>query len=132
MLIHRWLSTVFAALLWLAAPAHALTASEAQAIAVGETEERVVALNLAVQTADGRTAAFIQALSDDAVRFAGAKVFIIKDDKGYDPVTGAEVRLPDDAEDVINNNMMRGALETALAALSLSSPDDKVRAERAR
>ena len=128
MLIHRWLSTVFAALLWLAAPAHALTASEAQAIAVGETEERVVALNLAVQTADGRTAAFIQALSDDAVRFAGAKVFIIKDDKGYDPVTGAEVRLPDDAEDVINNNMMRGALETALAALSLSSPDDKVRA----
>ena len=51
-----------------------------------------------------------------------------KDDKGFDPVTGAELPLPADAEDVINNNRMRGELDTALAALKLFSKDDKLRA----
>jgi urea transport system permease protein len=38
------------------------------------------------------------------------------------------VALPEDAEDVINNNQMRGELDNALAALKLFSKDDKVRA----
>src|SRR6478735_2031262 len=100
----------FVAALVLSAGAHALTAEEAKAIASGETEERVAALNKAVATADDKTAAFIQAMSDDAVKFTADKVFVIKDDKAFDPVTGLEQKLPDDAEDVVNNNMMRGAL----------------------
>ncbi len=98
-------------------------------MAIGETEARVEALNKATIGADAKTAAFIQAMSDDAVKFAGDKVFVVKDDKAFDPVTGAELALPGDAEDVINNNMMRGELDTALAALKLFSGDDKVRAE---
>ena len=46
-------------------------------------------------------------------------MFVVKDDKGFDPVTGAELPLPPDAEDVINNNRMRGELDNALAALKL-------------
>ena len=73
------------ALLFLsAAPAHALTADEAKAIASGESESRITALSKAVLTADDKTAAFIQAMSDDAVKYTEDKVFVIKDDKGYD------------------------------------------------
>ena len=35
--------------------------------------------------------------------------------------------MPADAEDVINNNRMRGELDTALAALKLFSKADAVR-----
>lgn len=121
-----------ALLLLAAAPVHALTADEARAIASGDSEARIAALNKAVLTADDKTAAFIQAMSDDAVKYTEDKVFVMKDDKGYDPVTGAELKVPDTAEDVVNNNLMRGALDAAQAALKLTSKDDAVRAEAAQ
>lgn len=107
--------------------AYALTPAEALGMAAGETDLRIEALNKAVAVADDRTAAFIQALSDDAVKVAGDKVFVVRDGQGTDPVTGAGVAVPDDAEDVINNNRLRGELDTALAAIKLFSKDDKVR-----
>ncbi len=108
--------------------AHALTADEARAIAIGDSDTRIEALNKAVAAADDRTAVFLQALADDAVRTAGDQVFVMRDDKGFDPVTGAEVPVPEDAEDVVNNNRMRGEIDAALAALKLFSPDVKLRA----
>ncbi len=114
--------------LW-AGAAHALTAGEATAIATGETDTRIEALAKAVTTADERTAAFIQALADDAVKAAGAQVFIVRDGKGTDPVTGQPATVPDNAEDVVSNNRMRGELDNALAALKLFSADDKLRLE---
>ena len=115
-------------LVMFAGSAHALTSDEARAIAVGETDARIAALNKAVADADDRTAAFIQALADESVKTAGDKVFIVKDGQGFDPVTGASTPVPDDAEDVISNNRMRGELDTALAALQLFSADDAKRA----
>jgi urea transport system permease protein len=109
--------------------AHALTAAEARAIATGETDARIEALNKAVAEVDAKTAAFIQAMADDAVKVAGEKILVVKDGKGFDPVSGAEIPLPADAEDVINNNRMRGELDTAMAALKLFSKDEKLRAE---
>ncbi|MES2386111.1 MAG: urea ABC transporter permease subunit UrtB, partial [Pseudomonadota bacterium] len=120
---------LLSATFFIAAGAHALSADEVKGMAFGETEARAEALNKAAANPDDKTAAFIQALADDAVKTAGDKVFVIKDDKGYDPVTGAELAVPADAEDVINNNMMRGELDTALAALKLFSKDGKVRAD---
>jgi urea transport system permease protein len=113
----------------LSAGAHALTPEEARGMATGETEARVEALVKASAAPDDKTAAFIQALADDAVKTAGDKVFVIKGDKAYDPVTGAELVVPADAEDVINNNLMRGELDNALASLKLFSKEEKVRAE---
>ena len=115
-----------------ALPAHALTSDEARAIASGDTEARIVALDKAVLTADDKTAAFIQAMADDAVKFTEDKVFVMKEDKGYDPVTGAELAVPDTAEDVVNNNLMRGAFDAAQAVLKLTSADRAVRAEGAQ
>jgi urea transport system permease protein len=116
------------ALFFIATGAHALSATEAKAIATGETDARIEALNKAVTSGDDKTAAFIQAMADDAVKVAGDKVLIVKDGKAMDPVTGAEAALPADAEDIINNNRMRGELDTALAALKLFSKDDTLRA----
>jgi urea transport system permease protein len=107
--------------------AHALTAAEARAIAAGETDSRIEALNKAVAAADDRTAAFIQALSDEAVKVEGDKVFIVRDGKATDPVTGASATPTDAAEDVVINNRMRGELDSAAAALKLFSPDAGVR-----
>ncbi|MDD5334960.1 MAG: urea ABC transporter permease subunit UrtB [Rhodoferax sp.] len=118
--------TVFATF-FIASHGHALTADQAKAIAIGESDARVEALSQAVATADDKTAAFLQALSDDAVKVAGDKVFVVKDGKGFDPVSGAEAAMPDTAEDVINNNRMRGELDSALAALKLFSKDEKTR-----
>ncbi|MFC5608315.1 urea ABC transporter permease subunit UrtB [Variovorax soli] len=131
-MLRRILHGAFAATLLTALAAHALTRDEALAIATGDTEERVAALNKAVAQADDKTAAFIQALQDDAVKFKDEQVFVMKDDKAFDPVSGAALKLPEDAEDVVNNNLMRGALDAAQAALQLSSQDDAVRAAAAQ
>jgi len=117
---------VIAALL-LCASAHALTAKEAEAMAVGEGDARIEALHAAVAQPDEKTVAFIQALSDDAVKLVAGKPVIVVGDKGQDPVSGAPVALPDSAEDVMNNNRMRGELDAALAALKLLSQDEAVR-----
>ncbi len=120
-------SLCFSIALLLGSQVQALTADEARAIAVGESDARVEALAKALAAADEKTAAFFQALSDDAVKVAGTKVFIVRDGKGFDPVSGAEAAVPDGAEDVMNNNRMRGELDSALAALKLFSPDEKTR-----
>ncbi len=120
---------VLSAALLLSASVHALTPEEVKGMALGETEARVEALAKASAVPDEKTAAFIQALADDAVKTAGDKVFVVRDDKAYDPISGAELAVPADAEDVINNNLMRGELDNALASLKLLSKDEKVRAE---
>ena len=115
------------ATVFVAGSAHALTAQEAKAIASGESDARVAALQAAVAKADERTVRFIQALSDDSVKLVGDVPVMVVDGKGVDPVTNAEVAIPDTAEDVMNNNRMRGELDNALAAVKLLSSDVAVR-----
>ena len=124
MLLRHFL--LFATLL-IASNVHALTPDEAKAISIGDSDARVEALNKAMVSADDKTAAFLQALSDDAVKLAGEKVLIVREGKGIDPSTGAEVPVPEGAEDVMNNNRMRGELDSALAALKLFSKDETIR-----
>ena len=112
---------------FLVSGAHAITAEEANAISAGDTDARIEALGKALSHADAGTAAFLQALADDAVKLVAGKAIMVKNDKGTDPVSGADVALPADAEDVINNNRMRSEIDSALAALKLFSKDDKVR-----
>ncbi|MES2189962.1 MAG: urea ABC transporter permease subunit UrtB [Pseudomonadota bacterium] len=119
--------TFLIAALLIVGHAHALTPAEVRGMTLGETDTRIEALNKAAANADEKTVAFIQAMSDDAVKTKGDKVFVVRDDKAFDPVSGAETPLPPDAEDVINPNLMRGELDTALASLKLFSKDEKVR-----
>ena len=74
------------AIFFVASHAYALTAPEAKAIAIGEADARVEALNKALANADDRTAAFIQALANDAVKVNRDQVIVVRDGKGADPV----------------------------------------------
>ena len=117
------------AMLLVAGHAYSITAEAVKAIAIGEGDARIEALRAAVAGADEKTVAFIQALSDDAVKVVAGKPVMVKGDRAVDPVTGTESTLPDTADDVMNNNRMRGELDSALAALKLLSPDVQVRRE---
>ena len=120
-IFYRWFVCL---LLWCAAvQAHALTPEAARAMAAGDTDERIAALQRATATPDDATLAFIRAMADDAVKIAGERAIVMQGDQGTDPVTGAPVPVPDDAEDIVNNNRMRGEFDAALAALQLLSPD---------
>jgi urea transport system permease protein len=133
-----WIRTLAAALALFGAmaSAQALTRQAALAMASGTSSERIEAITAAVIEAvdqgDAKTEAFLQSMADDAVRFTAEQAFVVQGDKALDPVTGAEVALPAEAEDVINNNRMRGELDVAIAALQLRSTDAGVRAEAAR
>ena len=113
---------------FIATNAHCFGGNDVKDMVFGETEARVEALNKAAVNADEKTAVFIQALADDAVKTSGDKVFIVRDDKAFDPLTGVSQALPADAEDVINPNLMRSELDNALAVLKLLSKDEKIRA----
>jgi len=117
------------AMCFIATHAYSLSADEAKSIAVGEGDTRIEALRASIAGADDKTAQFIQALSEDAVKVVGDKPLIVRDGKGFDPVTGAEFPLPDTAEDIMNNNRMRGEIDAALASLKLLSPDAALRRE---
>jgi urea transport system permease protein len=125
---------VFALLLLItsAMQALALTPEQARALVVGEVDQRIEALNKSIITADEKTTTLLQALADDAVKVAGEQVLIVRDGKAIDAATGVSAALPANVEDVINNNRMRSEIDTALAALKLFSPDQKVRIEAAK
>ncbi len=116
-----------AALFLVAAYAHALSPQEAKAIADGDGDSRIAALRASVATADDKTVAFIQALADDAVKLVAGQPVIVRDGQAIDPVTGTAAALPDTAEDVMNNNRMRGELDAVLAALQLLASDPQTR-----
>ncbi len=103
--------------------AHALTPAQALALTVGDTDTRITALQQALASPDEKTAAFLQAMADDAVKLQGNQVLLVREGQAIDPVTGASTALNGDAQDVINNNRMRGEIDSALAALQLLSPD---------
>jgi urea transport system permease protein len=121
----RWVGLVLALFCGVA---HALTQADARAIAVGESDERIAAVHKSLAAGDAALAGFVQALLDDEVKVTPERVFVVRDGKALDAASGAEVPLPDDAEDVVNNNRMRRELEAALAGLTLFSPDASQRA----
>jgi len=110
----------------------ALTTEQARALTLGDTDARVTALQKALASADAQTAAFLQAMADDAVKVNGTQVLIVRDGKANDPASGEATALPDTAEDVINNNRMRGEIDAALSALQLLSPDKGLRVQAAK
>ena len=111
--------------------AQALTAPQALAMAEGDNDARIEALAGAVAQGTAQTAAYLQALADDAVKLAAGRVLVVKDGKGLDPVTGQAVDVPADAQDVMLNNRLRGEIDTALAALKLFSPEVALRRQAA-
>ncbi len=105
----------------------ALTPEQARAMAAGDTDDRVAALAQASAQPDAALASFVQALLDDAVKLTPTQVLVVEGEAVKDAVTGAAATLPETAEDVVNNNRMRGALQAAQASMKLRSPELAVR-----
>ncbi len=112
--------------------AHALDAGQVRDMATGDNDSRAAAIARAAATADPKAQPFFEALLNDEVKVAGDRVFVVQGDTVRDAATGSETTLPADAEDVINNNRLRGELEAALASLKLLSPDRTERAQAIR
>ena len=99
--------------------AQALTSEQAHAIAAGENDDRIRTLHEAVASGDAALGPFIQALLDDAVKTDEHHAYIVRDGQTIEAGTHQPATAPDSAEDVTNNNRMRGELEAAQAALNL-------------
>ena len=126
----RFVHCVIALLAWLgASQVFALTPEQAGAIAAGDSDDRVAALNERVAAGEAALVPFVQALLDGNVKTGGGKAFVVTEGKAVEAATGAAVTLPADAEDAVNNNRMRRELESAIAALKLYSPDRALRAK---
>jgi urea transport system permease protein len=106
-----------------AGAARALTAEQALAMAAGDNDARIAAVAAAAAAGDPKLQAFVQAMLDGEVKVAGDRVLVVQGEKVSDAATAAAATLPGSAEDVSNNNRMRGALEATLATMRLFSPE---------
>ncbi|MFC7408635.1 urea ABC transporter permease subunit UrtB [Hydrogenophaga atypica] len=121
----RWLRSCCALLCLMgAASVHALTPADALALVEGDGDARIATLNRLAAKPDDQAQALMKALADGAVKVLGQQVLIVADDGSTtDATTGAAVAQNDEAQDVIVNNRMRGALEAALAVRQLFGSD---------
>ena len=115
-----------------ATAAQALTPAQALAMAQGDSDARIAAIQSALQQPDAPLGAYLRAMADDAVVVADGRALIVRDGQASDPVTGAATALPEGAEDVMNNNRLRGEISAALAALNLFAPDVALRRDAAQ
>jgi len=132
--VRNWLSAVVGiAVLLLGTASWAFDAQTAFKLASGESDARIAAIDSVIADDDADAIPFLQKLLDDSVKISKDHAFVV-DDSGAatDPVTGQAATLPDDADDVINNNRIRGEIEAALAALKLSLPDRIARLDAAK
>jgi urea transport system permease protein len=125
-----WLRGLLGGLfLALSLSAQALTPEQALRIASGDNDARIAALNEAAAAGDAALVPFVQAMLADEVKVTAERAFIVRDGKAVDAATGAAATLPDNAEDVVNNNRMRREMQAVLASLALFSPERDVRAK---
>lgn len=61
----------------LAGPVHALSAADALAVARGDTDDRIAAINRLAGSGDARAADVLRALAAESLKFNETEVFII-------------------------------------------------------
>jgi len=115
-----------------ATAAHALTPAQALAMAQGDSDARIAAIEAALASPTAPLGPYLRAMADDAVVVADGRALVVQGGQASDPVSGAAVALPEGAEDVMNNNRLRGEISAALAALDLFAPDTVRRREAAQ
>ncbi|WP_413788724.1 urea ABC transporter permease subunit UrtB [Comamonas halotolerans] len=131
--MRQGLHAAVAALLAWQVPAVALTAEQALAMAQGDNNSRIAAMNDAVATGKAeRVADFLHALRDGEVQYTEQRAFIVRGAETLDPVTGLATALPEAAQEASTNNRMRREIGNAQAALNLFVGNDSERLDAAR
>lgn len=126
-----------AALLMIAASPAALarpSPGEVLRLATGDNDTKVATLNEIAGRADPEAKPLLEALQGDTLKtLDGKQVLIVEGDSATDAITGARLaKLPETLDDVVSNNRVTLALEGALAALDLASPDAGTRLDAVR
>ncbi len=128
-----WLGTALACMALWQAPAQALTTEQALAMADGDNNSRIAAMQDAVATGEAaRVSDFLNALRDGEVQYTAERAFIVRGGEARDPVTGQVTPLPEGAEDASTNNRMRREIGNAQAALNLLVGNDAERLDAAK
>lgn len=121
--LRLWLLLGLACGALLPLPAAALTPAQALQLADGDADERAAQLLQLAASDDASAHALIRALADEAVQLQDGRVLIVRDAQALDAVSGQPVALGEGAEEVVVNNRLRGALESALAGMELLTGD---------
>ncbi|MGV8891372.1 MAG: urea ABC transporter permease subunit UrtB [Burkholderiaceae bacterium] len=97
-------------------------------LAGNDADARIEAVGNIAALANDDAKKVLQALMNDALYATpNGKIFIVEDDKAYDPATGQTVVLPDAVDGIVVNNRLRAATEGALSGLKLFSHDRNLR-----
>jgi urea transport system permease protein len=113
--------------------AYAVTPEQVSALAFGESDQKLAVINALTAAGDDSALPLLQSLAAGQMQTVdGKQVLIVKDGGALDAVTGKPVSpVPENAEDVIVNNRMRGELAAAIGALRLTSKDQATRLQAA-
>ncbi|MFT4174744.1 MAG: urea ABC transporter permease subunit UrtB [Rhodocyclaceae bacterium] len=98
-------------------------------LAIGDNDEKIAALGALAASGDADALPVLEAMDGDTLKVVGEKrVLIVDGDSATDALSGEKLAaVPDNADDVIVNNRVRGAVGAAIAALKISSPATAVR-----
>ncbi|HXX84238.1 MAG TPA: urea ABC transporter permease subunit UrtB [Casimicrobiaceae bacterium] len=131
----RWLRSGFVAVAFLfAGPAlAALDAALVHDLGFGESDAKINAVAALASSGTPEAAALLQALHDGNVQTSGEQVLLVSGETATDLATGKIVSpLPADRDDLVINNRVRKAIETAIASLKLTAGDRAVRLAAAK
>jgi len=117
-----------------ACAANAMAPQVVHDIAFGDNDAKVNAIAALAAGGDTGALPLLRGLRDgDVHTVADTQVLLVKGNAAVDLLTGSAVMpLPESRGDIVINNRIRRALDTAIAALELTAPDRAVRLAAAR
>jgi urea transport system permease protein len=110
----------------------ALSEKDVRAAAVGESDDRIAAINRISNDGSKEAAAFLKALAEDQVKISGERIILVEGTNALDPLSGNKIELPKLLDDVVNNNRVRAEIDSAIAAMALSTGSEETRMKAAR
>ncbi len=97
-------------------------------LAGDDPDARIAAVSQIATLADEDAFKVLNALMNDTLYAKpDGQVLIVEDGQAFDPATGKSGPTPDDIDNILVNNRLRGAVERALSGLKLFSPDRALR-----
>ena len=113
--------------------ARALDEAALNQLAAEDSDAKLEAINGIVAAGDPAAIPLLRAMLNENLQRSGTRLVIVADDKVTDALTGTTVDASTaKLEPITINNRLRGALEGAIAALKLGSPDRQERLSAAK
>ena len=124
----------FVAALACAVSARALDEKVVAGLGAEDVGSRLEAISALVASGEEAALALLQAMQDGEVNVTpSGRVVVVRDDKVFEAATMAPIEpAPEGLDGIVVNNRIRGALDTAIGALKLLSPDRAVRLASAK